>query len=431
MLWSRYNEFIQQDNQLFLFNCHTKKWLNFEPRLFTYLFEYQNEPDGIKEIHPELYQVLVDNKFIVSSTENEISDVLSEIGSRLVTSKILKLTINPTLDCNLRCWYCYEEHTKGSSMPLKTIESICKYLNNTLNSYSYEKLQLSFFGGEPLLRYRTVVHPLLHKAKQICDCINIEFATSFTTNGVCLTKQVREDIKNITSNVSFQIPFDGNSEYHDSVKKFRNGKGPYDIVKKNTIDAVLDGFRVNIRCNFTAKNVQSFKDLINDFRDILSYPNLRFSFHKVWQDPQSLELKNGIKTLKDSISNFSFKSNIHSYFGDSISSCYGDYARNYVINYNGDVFKCTARDFNEENRIGILTENGEIAFNERALQRVRNSNTFECFSCRRLPICPICSQVRSEATNGKCPVQITQDAISTNIKQYFFDLYNQFINSNS
>lgn len=135
--------------------------------------------------------------------------------------------------------------------------------------------------------------------------------------------------------------------------------------------------------------------------------------------------------MKDSISNFSFKSNIHSYFGDSISSCYGDYARNYVINYNGDVFKCTARDFNEENRIGILTENGEIAFNERALQRVRNSNTFECFSCRRLPICPICSQVRSEATNGKCPVQITQDAISTNIKQYFFDLYNQFINSNS
>lgn len=110
--------------------------------------------------------------------------------------------------------------------------------------------------------------------------------------------------------------------------------------------------------------------------------------------------------------------------------CYGDYAHNYVINYNGDVFKCTARDFHTENRIGIITETGEIAFNDKALQRVRDSYTSECYVCRRLPICPICSQVRSEAHDGKCPVKITQQEISVNIKQYFFDLHANFQQTN-
>lgn len=315
-------------------------------------------------------------------------------------------------------------------MQPSTIDAICKYLNNTLEKYSYEKLQLAFFGGEPLLRFDAVVKPLITKAKQICNKLNVELAISFTTNGVCLTPRVREEIKKVSSNVGVQIPFDGDSELHDCVKKFATGKGSYEIVKNNAKGAVIDGFRVTIRCNFTKKNIRSFKRLIQDFEELHSYPNLRFSFHKVWQEPEDNELKEGIKTLKKNVSSFSFNSNIHSYFGDSVNPCYGDYAHNYVINYNGDVFKCTARDFHTENRIGIITETGEIAFNDKALQRVRDSYTSECYVCRRLPICPICSQVRSEAHDGKCPVKITQQEISVNIKQYFFDLHANFQQTN-
>ncbi|ROT17879.1 radical SAM protein [Muribaculaceae bacterium Isolate-113 (HZI)] len=427
MIWSRYNEFIkQEDGSCFLFNCRTKKWLRLVSELYDQLTKCHKEPDIISKIHPELFNALVENKFIVANNELETSECIAEIENKLESTKILKLTINPTLDCNLRCWYCYEGHLKGSIMQPSTIDAICKYLNNTLEKYSYEKLQLAFFGGEPLLRFDAVVKPLITKAKQICNKLNVELAISFTTNGVCLTPRVREEIKNVTSNVGVQIPFDGDSELHDCVKKFATGKGSYEIVKNNAKGAVIDGFRVTIRCNFTKKNIRSFKRLIQDFEELHSYPNLRFSFHKVWQEPEDDELKEGIKTLKKNVSSFSFNSNIHSYFGDSVNPCYGDYAHNYVINYNGDVFKCTARDFHTENRIGIITETGEIAFNDKALQRVRDSYTSECYVCRRLPICPICSQVRSEAHDGKCPVKITQQEISVNIKQYFFDLHAQF-----
>lgn len=299
MIWSRYNEFIkQEDGSCFLFNCRTKKWLRLVSELYDQLTKCHKEPDIISKIHPELFSTLVDNKFIVANNELETSECIAEIENKLESTKILKLTINPTLDCNLRCWYCYEGHLKGSIMQPSTIDAICKYLNNTLEKYSYEKLQLAFFGGEPLLRFDAVVKPLITKAKQICNKLNVELAISFTTNGVCLTPRVREEIKKVSSNVGVQIPFDGDSELHDCVKKFATGKGSYEIVKNNAKGAVIDGFRVTIRCNFTKKNIRSFKRLIQDFEELHSYPNLRFSFHKVWQEPEDNELKEGIKTLK-------------------------------------------------------------------------------------------------------------------------------------
>lgn len=424
MIWSRYNEFIQSDNSFFLFNCRTKKWLTFVPELYKLLVNCDNLKE-IEQIHPTLFKVLVEHNFLVNNAEREISECTSEIDAKLELSKTLKITINPTLDCNLRCWYCYEGHLKGSVMNPTTIDSVCKYLSKCFEEYDYSKLQLAFFGGEPLLKFDTVVKPLLEQVKLVCEKHHVELAVSFTTNGVLLTQRVRNEITKTTRNVSVQIPFDGDSNSHNQIKKFPNGKGSYELVKKNARESVIDGFRVTVRCNYTKKNIRSFLYVIKDFEDLLSIQNLRFSFHKVWQEVEDDELKSGIKVLKSNLEKFHFTSNIHSYFGDSVNPCYGDYANNYVINYNGDVFKCTARDFKPEHKIGKLSDTGEIEFNAHALQRVRKSRTTECAVCRRLPICPICSQVRAESTDGKCPAHISPDEISQNIRDYFMDLYTQ------
>lgn len=424
MIWSRYNEFIQSESNFFLFNCRTKKWLIIVPELYKYLVNCKNIED-IRQIHPSLFKVLAEHNFVVEDAESEISECMAEINEKLELSKTLKITINPTLDCNLRCWYCYENHLKGSVMSPSIIDSICKYVYKCLENFDYNKLQFAFFGGEPLLQFNNVVEPLLRKIKLICEEHKVEFAVSFTTNGVLLVQRIRNEISTITRNVSVQIPFDGDSQSHNLIKQFRNGTGSYEIIKQNTRDSVIDGFRVTVRCNYTSQNICSFLYVIKDFEDLLSYPNLRFSFHKVWQEVSDNELKYKIKQLKSNLKDYCFKSNINSYFGDSVNPCYGDYANNFVINFNGDVFKCTARDFKTEHRIGKLLENGEIAFNTYALKRVRKSSTTDCAVCRRLPICPICSQVKSESTDGKCPVRISSDEIRQNIRDYFMDLYSQ------
>jgi hypothetical protein len=65
---------------------------------------------------------------------------------------------------------------------------------------------------------------------------------------------------------------------------------------------------------------------------------------------------------------------------------------------------------------------GKVIYNDNALKRERNRWTYDCYTCRRLPICPICSQVKSESSDGKCPVNISSEAISENIREYCIDL---------
>lgn len=41
-----------------------------------------------------------------------------------------RLTINPTLNCNFSCWYCYESHNK-KSMSEETLQNALKFIQRT------------------------------------------------------------------------------------------------------------------------------------------------------------------------------------------------------------------------------------------------------------------------------------------------------------
>lgn len=86
--------------------------------------------------------------------------------------------------------------------------------------------------------------------------------------------------------------------------------------------------------------------------------------------------------------------------------CYADSPRHAVINYNGDVFKCTARDFATESREGRLNNEGRIEWNEKFFQRMAIKYSNE--ACRNCVILPIC--------NGSC----TQNKIEAGLKNIVF-----------
>lgn len=80
------------------------------------------------------------------------------------------------------------------------------------------------------------------------------------------------------------------------------------------------------------------------------------------------------------------------------SACYADNYNQVVINYDGKIFKCTARDFNDENCEGVLTKEGLIHWNtDRLLYRMNIRIAENCKKCKLLPSCPgICSQKKME-----------------------------------
>lgn len=132
---------------------------------------------------------------------------------------------------------------------------------------------------------------------------------------------------------------------------------------------------------------------MTDFKKI--EPELKkyiiFDFQRVWQTKDSKK-----STTEDKISEIRIafeKENylvLTNYIIDNLKSpCYGDKTNYLLINYNGDLYKCTARDFNEENRVGFLSEDGKPMFFEDKIRRRENSQLSKsvCKECRIAPIC--------------------------------------------
>lgn len=425
MKWSIYNEIIEivEDKEVFyLFNSLRKKYFTLDNNLKDIVQAGKNDTSAIASIHPGLYKYLVSEMFIVPDDMDEVNECVKMINHNFSSESHLRITINPTLDCNLRCWYCYENHLKGSCMNQNTIESIVKHIEICARSNMLKKIQLSFFGGEPLMKYSQVVKPIIKRCSEICKKNKKLFMLSFTTNGVCLTPSVINELINLSPEVSVQVAFDGKREYHDSVKCFENGNGSYDLVKKHIVYAIKHGVMTTIRCNYTLKNIESFEELIYDFRQFWGCPNVKFSFHKVWQEPESEELFKKRESLRRVILKTGVNNNINSFYGDSLAPCYADFDNHIVINYNGDIYKCTARDFRPEHRLGYLDASGKIIYNLKAAKRKETRLTKECLSCRLLPICTVCFQRRSESTNGICPDPPTRENATINIHKYFYDV---------
>mgnify|MGYP000785380737 FL=1 len=93
------------------------------------------------------------------------------------------------------------------------------------------------------------------------------------------------------------MPFDGDRDFHDSIKKHPNGTGTYDTVLQNVKYAASKGFAFTIRCNYTDKNILSFKKAIDDLSNIDSKENLVFSLQRIWQEEDSSELDNKEKEM--------------------------------------------------------------------------------------------------------------------------------------
>ncbi|MFR3188889.1 MAG: radical SAM protein [Phocaeicola sp.] len=79
----------------------------------------------------------------------------------------LYIIINPTLNCNFKCWYCYETHERNSKISFETVQSIKKYIQNELNTNCQLKsIRIDWFGGEPLI-YKEIVYSLLSDLHEI------------------------------------------------------------------------------------------------------------------------------------------------------------------------------------------------------------------------------------------------------------------------
>jgi uncharacterized protein len=127
--------------------------------------------------------------------------------------------------------------------------------------------------------------------------------------------------------------------------------------------------------------------------------------NKVWQETND-DLVDQVDAFQAQAQAFGFKIPGALEANTVINSCYADKRNQSVINYNGDVYKCNARDFTKERREGVLGD-GQIVWNDKYEQRMHiKLKNKPCLECRILPICGGgCSQKAVESAGRDYCVQ--------------------------
>lgn len=400
MKFSKYLFVLRKGFCSLIYNCKTDTVSAVDNQLADLIESHQL--DYIEQKHQDFYVFLKREGFIVEDDVDECADII-ETWKKEEHSPTLSIFINPTMDCNLKCWYCYEKHVPKSMMQQGVVDSILKLATHEIATRNIRMLSLSFFGGEPLLGLDNVIIPLLEAVSDLAQKNGVVVQVSLVTNGVLLTKKNVARLQSLPTckQLTCQVTLDGNEFFHNKTKCFSNGVGTYSKILKNVKDALKSGVRITLRFNTTMDNLLSYADVLEDLEDIASGERelLNIDFQHVWQDngEDTMKYLDRQEKLRERFVEKGFTVNELKHIDNS--RCYADRKNHYTINYNGDVFKCTAREFSSNNREGVLTTEGEVIWNAKNEKReeLKYGND-SCHQCNIFPICHGgCSQFKMES----------------------------------
>lgn len=403
MKYSQFNSIVSLDNNTYLYNSFVQKFIAIDSLLKDLLESAIIEGvDGLEDIHPDFYSYLKAEGFLVPNDTNEVDKVKKIVKSVDENLHEFLLTINPTMNCNFKCWYCYETHIKKSSFSQEMMKKVDRFIENTTQKPNLHYFNLAFFGGEPLLYFKRDVAPVIRKLQEECKRNLVDYSVSFTTNGYLINDYFIDFFKSHEIVPALQITLDGYGEEHDQVRYVTKTKGSYAEIVKNMRRLLNNRFPVRLRINYTKDNIENAYKIADDFADIKAEIKDQFllvDMHRVWQDTGNEDLPS---IVDKNVEYFQSKGITvkHNSPNNVVESCYADKRNSAVINYNGDIYKCTARDFTKENRAGYLNDVGDLIWEDDYLER-RMDIKFKnkpCLSCRLMPICNGgCSQHAMEA----------------------------------
>ena len=288
--------------------------------------------------------------------------------ARAFSSRLLHLIILPTERCNFRCTYCYEDFFLGQMTP-EVVRGI-KALTSD-RAPELDGLDISWFGGEPLVADRIVLDLSEHFAGLAHDHPDIEYGAHMTTNGALLHPQLAERLVELGVR-EYQISLDGPPELHDRSRIKKNGGGTFAQIWSNLLairDSSLDMKQVMIRVHFNRENYKLLDPLIEMLNEeFADDPRFSVYFKSVERlggpndDDTPLfgsdQEKDEIKLVLDA--KLRKPRQAFHLGGGQTYVCYAARPNSLLVRPNGELGKCTVALYDSRNRLGTLNEDGTI-----------------------------------------------------------------------
>ena len=341
-------------------------------------------------------KIMANSGYIVPSEKDELSVVKLERAMSRYNRDTLGITITPTMDCNMRCPYCYENRSE-MVMSRETQEKLIEFVKVHFDTKpNIKQLSTTWYGGEPLLQ-KEMMFDLSQKLISLCEEKDIKYFSGMTTNGVLLdletSKKLAKDCK--ISNV--QITIDGMREVHNKRRILINGEDSYGIIMKN-IEDCKEIMSIAVRINVDKENADGIEALVRCFIEEKKWAqNPQFYFAPVDKYNESCGIEKSSCLQGEEFARFVDKHKRISYdlnrddvakgFFPSRKSifCSAETVFNYVIDPEGYLYTCWHYVNVKDRSIGHISK--PFVINKEYSKWLLSDLPIECEKCTYLPMC--------------------------------------------
>lgn len=260
MIWSKYSYLFQEANSYYIYNSLSNSFAELDSETYALISQQIEGNNGVNIQDESLKETLMKMKVIVDNEQDEYLRLKYKYLLRRFTNSQLSLTINPTLDCNFACPYCFEGEHPQVYMSDQVENSIVSFVKKHKN---IKTLTVTWFGGEPLLAFRRM-KSLTQKFLEL----GLDYEAGMITNGYLLTDRVIEHLDDMKIK-SIQVTVDGLRDVHDSRRCLKGGHPTFDRIIENIkhTHAACPDIKLNVRVNIDHTNEQGFLELYKMFQE--------------------------------------------------------------------------------------------------------------------------------------------------------------------
>lgn len=149
---------------------------------------------------------------------------------------IKTIVLKTTLDCNLRCSYCYEfkrDEYEDLNLTSMSIEFLCGLIEKFAILFPDSEILWMLHGGEPLLKGKKFFDEFCSKLVEVNSKYNVLFNVALQTNGSLIDDEWIElfsKYQDIFSERIISISIDGDKIVNDKARLTKNNKSSFDNV---------------------------------------------------------------------------------------------------------------------------------------------------------------------------------------------------------
>lgn len=257
MNWSKFNYTFKSQEGYFLYNSLSTAIVQMEQGDFQKIQEHIAS-NTFPTDNYKLMEILMKIKAVVPDNNTEFLKLKYISTAKRFSNSILMLTINPTLDCNFDCSYCFEGEHRHLYMNEQVEDQIISFINSHKKANA---IHVTWFGGEPLL----AMHRIESLTTKILS-LGKSYRAGIITNGYLLDDRVARKLKDLYID-SVQVTLDGLAETHDKRRCLKTGKPTFEKIVANVkrLVTVAPDINISIRVNIDKNNEDEFIQVYNLF----------------------------------------------------------------------------------------------------------------------------------------------------------------------